>query len=534
MKLFVKGDLDGFFAFGLDAMLAFLLMGGLLIGFLGFPPALVYERVLPAAAMGLLVGNGFYSWQAIKLARKEGRVDVCAIPFGTSTLTLIIIVFLIMYPVQQQALAQGISKEAANVLSWHVGLLAGATTGFIEFAGSFFVYQLRRIVPRVVMLVAIAGTGLTFLTMDYAIRTFGTPLVGFATLALVILFYFAHWKARAGVPGGFVILAFGTVVAWLMHWTGYASVVPGPPIATEFFGLHLPRPEAQNVLSALPYAALYVPLIAPFGFIFLLGSLQNIEAAAAAGDNYEPRPLLVANGVSSLIAAAFGSPFPTSIFVGHPGYKRIGGRAGYTLINALVWTVICFTGTLSIVTHIIPVEAVMALIIWIGLIVFAQNFEISNSKHFMAIALGLVPAIAAYVSLAVRHVLSTAGQVSGQNFLTHEFAMKVTEGKNFYLEGLYALGEGYIYSSMVLAALVYYAIEGQFRKAASWALAGIVLTTTGFTHTFRYVSGDVLSDIHLPIPEWNMWASGYLLMAVIMFIAPWITQPKPVDPASED
>ena len=523
-KIMSRGDWDGFFAFGMDAMLAFLLMGTLLTGFLGFPAEMVYTRILPAAAMGLLVGNGFYAWQAVKLARREGRDDVCAIPFGTSTLTLIVIVILVMYPVKQQALAGGMDAETANILAWHVGLLAGAFTGFIEFAGSFVVYQLRRIVPRPVMLVAIAGTGISFLTMNYAVHTFGTPLVGFVTLSMVIVFFFSNVKLRGGIPGGFVIVAVGTALAWMMHGLDIAHLVPGPPIDTSYFGLNLPRPEAQNVWSAIPQVIPYLPLIAPFGFIFLIGSLQNIEAAAAAGDSYEPQPLLIANGISSLIAAAFGSPFPTSIFVGHPGYKRIGARTGYTLVNSLMWTVVCFTGTLSLFTFAIPVEAVMALIVWIGLVVFAQNFEITDKRHYQALAMGLLPAIAAFATQVVRNVLSAAGAAAGTDFMTRDFALKVAASKSFHLEGLYALGEGYLYSSMILCAITLHAIDHQFRRAAGWALGGAALSALGLIHSIRYANGDILTDLHVPVPQFNMFVAGYLGMAVVLALTPFLTE----------
>ena len=86
MKPFVKGDWEGFFAFGLDALLAFILMSKLCLDFLGFSEQLFFERILPASAIGLIIGNGFYAWQALKLAKLENRNDVCAIPYGTSTI----------------------------------------------------------------------------------------------------------------------------------------------------------------------------------------------------------------------------------------------------------------------------------------------------------------------------------------------------------------------------------------------------------------------------------------------------------------
>ncbi|PCI43485.1 MAG: permease [Alphaproteobacteria bacterium] len=525
MKWFVKGDVEGFFAFGLDAMLAFLLMSSLLIGYLGFSSDLVFTRILPAAAVGLIIGNSFYAYQALKLGRRENRGDVCAMPYGTSTLTLIIYVFLIMFPTQQKALAEGFDKESADILAWHTGLLACIVSGSIEFFGAFIVQYIRNVIPRVVMLVAVAGTGLAFLSMDYVMRTFANPIIGFATLTLVFIFYFGGVKAKGGIPGGLIVLVIGTGIAWFLYGMGMPSPVPGSDINTSYFGLNLPTPEVQNLLSSLPYIIEYLPLIIPFGFIFLIGSLQNIEGAAAAGDSYEPRPLLLMNGLGSLGAAFMGSPFPTSIFLGHPGYKSIGARAGYSMLNSIVWSIVAFTGTLSLFTYLIPIEAVMALIIWIGIIVCSQNFQVSERKHMPAIVFGLIPAFAAYAGLTVKHALAVASIQSGQNFFTPETEIAMIELRGFYLNGMFAIGQGYIYSSMVLAGITYYIIEQRFKVAAYWALTGAGLTIFGFTHAYKYISTDVIGLLSLPMPTWNSWATGYVIMATILWLTPYFTKP---------
>ncbi len=90
MKQFVKGDLDGFCALGLDNLIMFLLMSNLCFNVLGFSAELFYGRILPAMAVGLIIGNCFYAHQALKLARKENRDDVCAIPYGTNLITIIV------------------------------------------------------------------------------------------------------------------------------------------------------------------------------------------------------------------------------------------------------------------------------------------------------------------------------------------------------------------------------------------------------------------------------------------------------------
>jgi len=520
MKPFVKSDWEGFFAFGLDAMLAFILMNKLCLDFLGFSEELVFTRIFPAAAVGLIIGNLFYGREALALARRENRDDVCAIPYGTSTITIIIYIFLVMFPTQQKALDSGLGKEEADIIAWHTGILACMVSGAIEFFGAFIVHWIRRVTPRVVMLVAIAGTGITFIAMDFVFRTFAFPLLGMVSLALVLVFYFGGKRGPAGIPGGFVIIATGTMLAWSLHWLGRPSVVAGQDLSFDSIGFHLPRPEVLQVFDSVAFIVEFLPIVIPFGFVFLIGSLQNIEAAAAAGDSYRPRPLLLMNGVGSLGAACFGSPFPTSIFLGHPGYKRIGARAGYSTINAVVWTAVCLTGTVGLLTYAVPIEAIMPILIFIGVIVCAQNFEIADRRHMPAIVLGLTPAIAAYVAGAVKHALAVANTRTGANLFTPDITEQFAVVRTFYADGMFALGQGFIYTCMVLAAITYFVIEHRFRAAAAWSLAGAALSAVGFTHNYVFIGGDVIGVMSL---EWTKWTTGYVAMSAIFLIAPFIS-----------
>lgn len=526
MKLFVKGDWEGFFAFGLDALIAFILMNKLCIEFLGFSEELFYHRILPASIIGLIIGNLFYAYQALKLAKKENRTDVCAIPYGTSTLTIIIYIFLVMYPTQQKGLSLGMSKEEADILAWHTGILACIASGSIEFFGSFVVHYIRKVTPTVVMLVAVAGTGLALISMDYVFRTFAFPLIGFTSLALVLIFYYGGVRPKFGIPGGLVILSVGTIMAWGLYQLGLPSVVPSTEFTLDYFGIHLPQLEVFRVFSSVDMIVEFLPIVIPFGFIFLIGSLQNIEAAAAAGDSYNPKPLLLMNGAGSLSAAFFGSPFPTSIFLGHPGYKSIGARAGYSTINAIVWTIVGLTGTLSVIAYVIPIEAIMPILIWIGIVVCAQNFEIAEKKHIPAVVIGLTPAIGAYVGLGVKHAMTVAGNLTGTNFYNAAFIGEFITMRSFYAEGMFAIGQGFIYSSMILAGITYYIIEQKFKLAAKWSIIGAVLTLIGFTHTYVFTGGDIIGSLSIPTPTWSKWTTGYVAMALILLVTPYITHKR--------
>src|SRR5262249_4492834 len=149
---------------------------------LGFPPELLYGRVLPACAISLLIGNLFYAWQAHRLAKRTGRTDVCALPYGINTVSLIAHVFLVMLPVK---IATGDAYAA-----WGMGLVACLGSGVIELAGSTVAERIRKATPRAALLSTLAGIALGFISGGFLLQTFAHPIVGLATFGVVLLVYF--------------------------------------------------------------------------------------------------------------------------------------------------------------------------------------------------------------------------------------------------------------------------------------------------------------------------------------------------------
>lgn len=520
MKLFVKGDIDGFFALGLDNMLMLMLMSSLCQGFLGFSSELFFMKILPATAIGLAIGNIYYSRAALKLAKRENRDDVCALPYGTSILTVVAFVFLAMYPVQQFALAQGLSKEEADLMAWRAGLLACFGSGLIEFLGSFVVYHIRRFTPRAALLSTLAGLGFTFIGLDFVFRSYAYPLVGIVTLGLTMIMYFGGVRLRFGIPVGFVILLIGTGMAWYFYRDVEIPIVPGGPLQPEMFGFHIPLPVFGDLIASFGMLPQLLPILAPLGIIHLVLSLQVIESAEVAGDQYDPKPALAVSGLGTIAVSILGSPFPTAIYIGHPGWKALGARAGYSVLNAIIIGLICLTGTASLIFHYIPVEAGMAILIWIGISMMTQAFSATPRKHIPAVVLGIVPVVGAYVALCIKHALSAGGIQAGTNFFEPAILKTFADVRNFFPDGAFAIEQGYVYTSIILAASTVCIIEKQFRTAACWFVAAAIFTAIGLTHQYNFIEGDTVSKLSLELNEW-FWS--YLLVAGILFITPWIT-----------
>ena len=121
------------------------------------------------------------------------------------------------------------------------------------------------------------------------------------------------------------------------------------------------------------------------------------------------RGCLIVNGLGSAAAALFGSPFPTTIYIGHPGWKALGARAGYSVLNGAFVTIVALTGTLSLIAWAVPIDAGMAIVLWIGMVISAQAFQATPREHAPAVVVGLLPAIGAWGALMAKNGLRAAG-----------------------------------------------------------------------------------------------------------------------------
>ncbi len=401
---FVRGDLDGFFGLAVDNLIQFLLILDLCVTMCGLDRAFVVSRILPGAAISLIAGNLFYAWQARQLARREGRLDVTALPFGINTVSLFAYVLFIMAPTfNDWAGRPGVTKEQAAMVAWQVGLVACLMSGVIETGGGLVAGWIRRTTPRAALLATLAGIAIGFISMEFVLKTFEHPLIAFVPLGILLARYLGRIRLPGGVPGGLLAILSGTAIAWLLHLTGGPGAVPLGGDLLGTIGLHPPLPSLGPLFAALGSADVWgrISIIVPMGLINVLGSIQSIESAAAEGDSFSGGPSLVVNGLTSMLASCFGSCFPTTIYIGHPGWKRMGARWGYSVLNGVFFTVIALTGLTGSIARIVPIEAGMAILIWIAMIIASQAFTATPKAHAPAVVLGLLPGIAAWGWLLV-------------------------------------------------------------------------------------------------------------------------------------
>lgn len=515
MKFFVKGDLDGFFALALDNLINLLLIASFCLGVLQFAPEVFYGHVLPAVAVSLVVGNLFYARQARALGRRENRTDVCALPYGLSLFTVLAFSLLVMLPAQQAALARGLAKPEADLEAWRAGIAACFASGLIELFGGLWVDRMRKHIPRAALLATPAMVGLLFISGDFFFRCVAYPDIGFVTLGLVCAVYYGRMKLKGGLPASLVVVAAGTAMAWLWHRGGPQALVPVGTLASDQVGLRLPIPVLGDLVAALPLIVPYLPVTIPMGLLGLVGSLQCLESAEAAGDKFAGRPALVMNGVGTLAAACFGSPYPTTLYFGHPGWKAIGARAGYSTLNAVFFTAVLLTGTFSYVAYAVPVEAGMAILVWIGATMFMQAFSAVPAKHYPAVAIGMLPPVAGFAALMFRHGIAGAGVP-----FSPELLAKIEATRGYAIEGVFAADAGYIFMSILWSGAVVAIVERKFRAAALWMLGAAAFSALGFMHATRVTPFDVIGAVE---PAWR-WVWAYVGTAALLVAIPWIAR----------
>lgn len=535
--LFCRGDLDGFFGLFVDNLVQFLTAVYLLGLTCGITPdsPLLLKYIFPGAAISLLVGNIFYAWQAHRLAKREGRNDVTALPYGINTPSLLVYIFFVMAPAYSAATSRGISADDAATLAWTYGLVACFGSGIIEFVGAFVAERIRRATPRAALLSTLAGIAVGFISMTFALQIFQRPLVAMPPLAVILVTYFARVKFPLAMPGGFLAVLVGSLAAWfLVPWL--PATIRGPEMdwstvvaAWESRGLYLPIPVIGELWSVLSNPEQWVGLLSviiPMGLFNVVGSLQNIESAEAAGDRYDTRSSLAVNGLGTLLAACLGSCFPTTIYIGHPGWKELGARSGYSTLNGIVITLLCLTGTVSTVAAIVPLEAGVAIVLWIGVIITAQAYQTTPHEHAPAVAIGLFPAIAAFGWTVTQGAFIAAGGVTIQSLLGEIPASSPAAVNGFLLHGMLVLERGYIFTCMILAAVSAFLIDRRFYAAAAWSLAAGILTALGLMHAYQ-LSGNVpdflfafqnASDEATTFRPWGI-VLGYLAFALLFVIA---------------
>jgi AGZA family xanthine/uracil permease-like MFS transporter len=495
-KLWVAGDWNAFFGFGTNILVNLLVLTGLLRFVLGMPDAIVFGRILPATGLMMFLSTMYYAWLGYRLAKRTGRSDVCALPSGISVPHMFVVVFVIMLPI--------LNATKDPMQAWSAGLTWVFVQSFVLMAGGFIAPVIRRVTPRAALLGSLAGISITYISMSPAAQIFSTPVIGVVCFAVIIASWFGGVRYPGGIPGGLVAIAVGTVIAWGSNAFGlsYGSL-NGANLAASVssFGLHLPFPAFAQVFGGFHFLGVILVTAIPFGIYDLVEAMDNVESAAAGGDSFPTTQVLSADGVISLIGCLMGNPFINAVYIGHPGWKAMGGRIGYSAGTGILVLVLTSFGVVALMSALIPVVAILPILLYIGMLIGAQAFQETPHRHAPAVVLAVIPNIASWGKTQIDNALGAAGTSAsavGLDKLGHAGVL---------YHGLAVIGSGATLAGIVLGAITVMLIDHKFEKAAIFALAGGVLTFFGLIHSEA-----------IGIARTPELAAAYVVVAAVLFV----------------
>jgi AGZA family xanthine/uracil permease-like MFS transporter len=493
---------------------------GLLRFVLNMPNELVFGRIIPATGLMLCLSTFYYARLAYKLAQQTGRKDVCALPSGVSVPHMFVVVFVIMLPIATQT--------GDPIKGWEAGLTWVFIQSFVLMIGGFIGPIIRKITPRAALLGTLAGVSIAFISMRPSLEMYMTPAIGVVCFVVILASWFGGVRYWKGIPAGLVAIAVGTTIAWGstalgLNWGGMSLANVSASFAN--FGFSLPLPAFGHVFSGFDFLGVILVTAIPFGIYDLVEALDNVESAAVAGDSYPTTRVLTADGVISLIGCVMGNPFINAVYIGHPGWKAMGGRIGYSAATGLMVIVLSWFGIISVLLALVPVVAISPILLYIGMLIGAQAFQTTPAKHAPAIVLALTPHLAAWCKTLMDGALGAAGTSAAA------IGMEKLGQVGVLYHGLEVLGGGAILTGLVLGAVGVFVVERKFQEAATFALAGAVLTYFGFMH------GEAVGIGNYGLGVTPSVALAYAIVAAFLYalsrqpeVAAAMTEPAPAKP----
>ena len=306
-------------------------------------------------------------------------------PYGPSVPHMFIVVFVIMLPIYLH------TKDP--IQAWQAGLAWAFIIGVIVLIGAFVGPYIRKITPRAAMLGTLAGISITFISMRPAAQM---------------------WEAAVDRPAGA-----GDHPDRLLHRREAARRHPGRARRaarrhrdrldrrlhvgarrrrrpSRDIAIGIPDLHVDLLFSGLRHLAPLLATAIPLGIYNFTEAMSNVESAAAAGDNYNLRSVLLADGAGAIIGSALGSPFPPAVYIGHPGLEGRPAAAPATRWPAASSiALLCFLGLFGVLDALLPMPAIVPILLYIGLLIGAQAFQAVPRLHAAAVVAAIIPNLAA-------------------------------------------------------------------------------------------------------------------------------------------
>jgi adenine/guanine/hypoxanthine permease len=514
-KWAAAGDINAFFGLMLDNVVNLAVLAGILVAGFGFPATLVYTRMFPGTALGVLFGDVVYTVMAIRLANRTGRSDVTAMPLGLDAPSTIGMALTVLGPAFIVAKSRMPAADAA-ILAWQVGMAVMVLMGVFKLIMSFIGDRVRRAIPEAGLLGSIGGVGIALLGTLQLGEIYGEPIVGMMALGVIIYTLVAKIKLPFRMPEVLASVVLGACVYYALGALGLSVHHVAVPTANFPVGLPLPT---LGFLKGMPIAVRdYLPLALPFAILTVIGGINVTESARIAGDDYKTRDILLTEAIATLIAGVCGGVSQSTPYIGHPAYKAMGGRAGYTLATGVFIGLGGILGYIAFMADALPKPALAPILVFVALDITEQSYHATPKRHAAAVTLAVFPSVAQLVQIFLSQVYNGAlmsaaidpvGTMKATGILNPDFIGTVGV--------MVLLAHGFILTAMLWGGAVAFLIDRKIPAAAATLAACAVLALFGFIHSITPTGG-----IYLP---WHTgstlpyhWTAAYLAFAVLILV----------------
>lgn len=497
-KLFARSDFSAFWALFTDNLVNLLILSGVCRFVFQMPADIVFGRIVPGAAIAILAGVAVYTWMAKRTAQRQGR-NVTALPYGISTPVMFVYLFGVIGPIYW--------ATDDSLLAWQVGIGAGFMGGIVAALGAIVGPFLKRITPRAGMLGTLCGIALVFIGSVPLAEIFEHPVIGFTSLLFILWGLIGRFRLPGDVPAGLVAIGAGTVIAIVLGESTFD--VSGT-------GFYPPLPYIGDLIVGVQYLfanpELFLVLI-PVQIYNFIETMNNVESAEAAGDAYPVGLCQVTDGAGTMIGAVFGSPFPTTVYIGHPAYKRLDAHAGYIVGVALVVAAAAFLGLLSFLSGLIPIAAAAPVLVFVSVSLITNTAFAVKPAHMAAVSFAILPHVSAFLMVKWGSLMSAlrSSGVEGLPALGDEDLTSALLVEGAHYDGHLALSQGAILTGLIWGAIVADLIDGRFRMAGAFAFAAAAMTSVGVIHSFT-----------LQLPQLDGITVGYLIIGSFLCLYPLV------------
>lgn len=496
LPIFCTGDVGGLTYILTNNIVNYLIVIATLSGVLAWPDEIVYGRVIPGMSIGLLLSGLYYAYMACKLAKKEGRKDVTALPSGVSTPAMFVILYGVIMPLHY-------ALDDPN-LAWSAAVAACFVGGMIEFCGGFIGPWMKKRIPRAALLGTVAGIGFIWMATQGVFDVFSDPIIGLPILIVAMVGVFGGYLFPKQIPPLVVAVVGGIIYAFALGRT---------EVDFSGIGFYFPNPanSIQALISGFAVVAPYLTIIIPIEIYNFVETMDNVEAAHAAGDHYSIREAQFVDGVCTMISALFGGVVPNTVWLGHAGLKKAGARIGFSWLGGVLLGLAGILGLFTFFSGLVPPAICAITYLWCSVIMVSQAFKACDAKHYAGIAVAMVPPVADYLYTQITGAVGlsdiwTEVLPSGLTGYSPEVTQYLIDNGVMW-NGVPAVKAGAIIIGIILGTMTVFIIDRRLDKAGITALAGAGLALFGFVHS---------AALGFYIKSPFVW--GYVIMAAICFV----------------